>query len=342
MRRGGPSPSASATRALFLAALFVSAPAAEEPVTSFTPLPGGPPVSMDYLAYDALGDRVVVPAGNTGKVDLVDGATGSVSVIEGFETAVVRGRDGHERVVGPSSATAGEGFIYVGTRAGNKVCAIDARALVKKGCATLPSSPDGVAYVSTTQEVWVTTPGDNAITILDVKTGAEPRVTARVPVKHPEGYAVDPGRGLFYTNLAEDDETQVLDVRTRKEVGTFRLGCGEEEPHGLALDVERRHLFVACSSKVKSLDAGHGAVLGEIETGAGLDNIDFLPSKHFVYAAAGRAGQLTVAEVSPAGLLRRRAQVAITQGGRTVVVDARGTAYVADSKGGRLIVVRIP
>jgi DNA-binding beta-propeller fold protein YncE len=340
--RGGPSPSHSATRALLIAALFVTAPAAEEPVAPSIALPGGPPVNMDYLAYDAHEDRVVVPAGNTGKVDFVDARTGSVSVIGGFETAVVRGRDGHERVVGPSSATAGEGFIYVGTRAGNQVCAIDARALEKKGCATLPSSPDGVAYVSTTQEVWVTTPRDNAVVILDVKTGAEPRVAGRVPVEHPEGYAVDPRRGLFYTNLAESDETRVFDVKTRKEVAAFHLGCGEEEPHGLVLDEERHHLFVACSSKVKSLDADHGTVLGEIETGAGVDNFDYFASKHLVYAAAGRAGRLTVAEVSPAGLFRRRAQIATAEGGRTVVVDARGTAYIADSRGGRLIVVKIP
>lgn len=35
-------------------------------------LPGGPPVTMDCLAYDAKTDQVWVPAGNTGNVDVLE------------------------------------------------------------------------------------------------------------------------------------------------------------------------------------------------------------------------------------------------------------------------------
>ena len=328
---------------LSLLLALLAAPSVSAPVSlvSSIALPGGPPVSMDYLAYDALNDRVWVPAGNTGKVDVIEARTGKVTAVEGFETASVEGRDGKEHLVGPSSASAGDGFVYVGTRAGNRVCAVDARSLERKGCATLPSMPDGVAYVGTTREVWVTTPREGSITILDVKNGAEPRIAGRVAVEGPEGYAVDPVRGLFYTNLEESDRTLVLDVKTRKVIATWNPGCGREGPRGLALDTERRHLFVACTTKVKTLDAGRdGAVLGEVETGAGVDNIDYLPSKHLVYAAAGRAGTLTVAEATEQGALIKVSRTAAAEGGRVVVVDARGTAYVADVKGGRLVVIR--
>ncbi|HTA21752.1 MAG TPA: hypothetical protein VK989_20805, partial [Polyangia bacterium] len=56
-------------------------------------LPGGPPVGMDYLAYDAATDRVWVPAGNTGSVDVVDAATGKVTTLRGFPTAPPRRPD---------------------------------------------------------------------------------------------------------------------------------------------------------------------------------------------------------------------------------------------------------
>jgi DNA-binding beta-propeller fold protein YncE len=296
---------------------------------------------MDYLAYDAANDRVWVPAGNTGAVDVIDARTGQVTAVGGFATATVKGRDGRERVVGPSAATVGAGFVYVGNRAGSQICAVDARSLQRKGCVALPSPPDGVAWVATTRELWVTSPGDGSILILDARDGAAPRLAGRIALAHPEGYAVDAGRGLFYTNLEEADRTVAIDVRRRAVVATWSPGCGADGPRGLALDGGRRHLFVACPTSLKVLDAGRdGEVIGELEVGAGPDNIDFLEARHLVYAAAGRAGTLTVAEVGEGGALTRRWSAPAAEGGRVVVVDARGAAYVADSRGGRLLVFR--
>ena len=154
-------------------------------VTSIA-LPGGPPVSMDYLAYDAANDRVWIPAGNTGNVDVYDVKTQKLLTVSGFETAKVKGRDGNERTVGPSSASAGDGVVYVGNRAGNQICEVDAVALTKKRCIALDSSPDGTAYVAATKEIWVTTPRTDSITILDTK---DFKVVGSIKVDSPEGYA---------------------------------------------------------------------------------------------------------------------------------------------------------
>ena len=309
---------------------------------SFIALPGGPPVSMDYLAYDAKNDRVWAPAGNTGKVFVLDVKSGKLAAIEGFETTQVKERDGNPRTVGPSSASAGDGFVYVGNRAGFQICAVDAKSLEKRGCVALPSSPDGTVWVGTTKEVWVTTPREDSITIVDAKDPLALKITGKIAVDGPEGYAVDEGRGLFYTNLEEKDKTLAFDVKTRKLVSTWESGCGKEGPRGLALDTERRHLFVACAiGKVRALDASKdGALLGEVDAGEGLDNIDYLQSKHRVYAAGGRAGTLTVAEADAKGALKKITSSKAALGGRVVVVDSSGTAYVADSKGGRLVVIK--
>ena len=314
---------------------------AAAPTSVSIALPGGPPVSMDYLAYDAKTDRVWVPAGNTGKVDVINAKTGTVTALAGFGTATVKGRDGQDREVGPSAAGVGDGFVYIGNRAGAQVCAVDARSLEKKGCVGLSSPPDGIAWVATTREVWVTTPRDGSITILDAKDGAAPKLAGRIAITHPEGYAVDPGRGLFYTNQEEEDRTLAINVRRRAVLATWSPGCGKDGPRGLALDTRRRHLFVACPTSIKVLDAGRdGAVLGELQIGAGADNIDYLEAQHRLYAAAGRAGTITVAEASEAGALTKLWSAPAAEGGRVVVVDARGAAYVADSKGGRIVVFK--
>ncbi len=305
-------------------------------------LNGGAPVSMDYLAYDAVRDRVWIPAGNTGNVDVYDVKVGRLVPIGGFDTNTVKGRDGKDRIVGPSSVSLGNGFAYIGNRAGFKVCAVRADTLVKSGCIALPSSPDGTAYIGTTQEVWVTTPRDHSISILDVAKADEPKLAGRLELDGAEGYAVDTTRGLFYTNLEESDRTVVIDVKTRKIVKTWKPNCGEAGPRGLALDVERRHLFVACASgSVRTLDAANdGELLGDVMAGDGLDNIDYLPAQHLIYAAAGRAGTLAVIEDAASGALKSVSTSPSVDGGRVVVVDSAGSAYIADSKGGRLVVVK--
>jgi len=182
----------------------------------------------------------------------------------------VKGRGGNEREVGPSSATVGNDAVYIVNRAGSEVCVVDARTLERTDCSSLPASPDGLAWVATTREVWVTVPWDGSILVLDAKGGAAPSEAGRIPVAHPEGYAVDPGRGLFYTNVEEEDRTAVIDVRRRAVVASWAAGCGAGGPRGLALDTKRRHLFVACPHSVRVLDAGkNGALLGEIEVGEG-------------------------------------------------------------------------
>jgi hypothetical protein len=154
-------------------------PSAGQAQGSFTlselALPGAPAggVSLDYLAVDRVRHRVWVPAGGTGNVDVIDTATQQLHAIEKFPTGEVE-RGGRKRTVGTSSATVGDGFVYVGNRADASVCAIDATSLARAGCVTMPSSPDGLAYVAKTHEVWVTTPRDNAVAILDVGRRYQP------------------------------------------------------------------------------------------------------------------------------------------------------------------------
>jgi hypothetical protein len=304
-------------------------------------LPGGTPVGMDYLAYDAANDRIWVPAGNTGKVDVVDIGTGKVTALGGFATRPAP-RPGRPNM-GPSSATVGDGVIWVGNRGDDRVCAFDARTLQKGTCVEFASMPDGLAWIATTRELWATTPGDHTLTIVGV-SGGKPGTPTTVKLDGaPEGYAVDAARGIFYTNLEDKDRTLAIDVKTRKVTATFTPGCGADGPRGLALDSARRLLFVACTSGAMTLDLAHdGKVVGRLATGGGVDNLDYHAGKRLLYVASAKDGTLTIARVGDTGALTAAAAVPTAKGARNPVVDARGTAYVADSPDGKLIIIGPP
>jgi DNA-binding beta-propeller fold protein YncE len=317
------------------------AKAGEYSTTSIA-LPGGTAdgVGMDYLLFDPRTKSVWVPAGNTGSVDVIDAATGKLTRLEGFATQEME-RRGKKRLVGPSSATLGDGVVYIGSRGDSSICAVDDVKLVKGTCGKLDSMPDGIAYVAKTKEVWVTTPRDKSIRILDATTLAQ---KAKLTFEgDPEGFAVDNVRGRFYTNLEDKDQTLSIDLASHKTVATWKPSCGEDGPHGLRLAEPEGFLLVACSTKVETLDVGHdGATLGSIDTGDGVDDLDYMPASHLVYVGAAKAATLTIAALDAKGALTLRASVPTKDGARNGVADADGVVYLAHGKGSELIVATPP
>jgi DNA-binding beta-propeller fold protein YncE len=318
--------------------------AAAAPATlksSAVPLPDATgPVSLDYLVADRAASRVWVPVGNTGSVDVLDVVAKTFTKVDGFKTAE-REAHGKKRVVGPSAATVGDGVVYVGNRATSEVCVVDAKSLKRGKCLKLASATDGVAYVAATKEVWVTTPSDQSITVLDAATPSTLKAKAVVKLGgETEGYAVDEGRGLFFTNLEDKGGTLVVDVKTHKLTSTWNPSCGTAGPRGLAVDPARGYLFVACTDHVQVLDEAHdGAPLGTLDAGAGVDNLDYLASRSLLYVAAGKDAKVTVAHVDDGGKLSVVATGATATGARNAVVDANGTAYVADAAGAQLLIL---
>jgi hypothetical protein len=296
------------------------------------------PVSMDYLAYDPVKRRVWVPAGNTAKVDVVDVKTGQVETITGFATAEIE-RKGTKRVVGPSSAAIGDGVVYVGNRGDHTVCAFDTGSYQRGSCAKLESMPDALAFVSSRKEVWVTTPRDNSIIVLDASNALATK--GKITLEgEPEGVALDEPRGLFYTNLEDKDRTLTLDLASHKVLSNWPSQCGEDGPKGLAIDHALRFLFVACTDRVSALDAGHeGHSLSTKETGAGVDDITYVEARHALYVGAARAAKLSVFRVTPEGALDLTFATPTAQGARNPVVTADGEVVLTDSPEGQLLVV---
>jgi hypothetical protein len=291
-------------------------------------------ITMDYIAYDPNTGYVWVPAINIGSVDVVDTSNGSIREISGFATKELEVK-GRKRAQGPSGVSIGDGVVYIGDRADSSVCAIDERTLARKTCGHIDSTPDGVAYIAPTKEVWVTAPSDNSVRILDGQTlSQKEKLTFE---GRPEGYAIDAKRGRFYMNYEDKDLTTAIDLKTHKTVAKWQSSCGEDGPHGLSVDQDAGYLFVACSTRAEVLDAGHnGEKLSSIDTGDGVDDLNYSAATHTLYVGAAKDARLTVARVDATGMLSQVAVVTTHEGARNGVVTKDGTVYLAHSQLGKL------
>jgi hypothetical protein len=132
-------------------------------------------------------------------------------------------------------------------------------------------------------------------------------------------------------------------VKTRQVTKTWLPDCGEVGPRGLALDEKRNFLLVACTTKVRVLDAGHdGKQMGSIDVGEGIDAIDYLASRQRLYAGAGRSSKLVVAGLDDKGALTPVETITTVPSARNAVVTEKGVAYLTDGHDGSILVVEPP
>jgi len=299
-------------------------------------------VTMDYITYDPKTGYVWVPAINVGSVFVIDTSNEKVQEISGFATKEIEMR-GRKGVQGPSGVSVGDGVVYIGDRADRSICAVDEKTLARKNCGHIDSTPDGVVYVAPTHEVWVTSPGDDSVRILDSHTLQQ---KAKLTFDgRPEGYAVDAKRGRLYMNYEDKDLTTAIDLKTRKTVAMWQASCGPDGPHGLQIDQSTGYLFVACSTRAEVLNAGgNGQQLSSINTGDGVDDLNYSPATHMLYVGAAKDAQLTVARVDGAGKLSVVAVVPTHEGERNGVVTKNGTVYMAHARPGNFtgMVVVVP
>jgi DNA-binding beta-propeller fold protein YncE len=217
------------------------------------------------------------------------------------------------------------------------------RSIVRSAASiiTIATSIDGLMYVPSAKEVWVTTPKDSSLTILDASKPAllKQKLTVKVPGQ-PEGFAVDDAHDAFITNLEDKGSTLVIGIEDHKIRSTWNAGCSTDGPRGVAVDSARGFLFVACTDHVQVLDSAHdGALLGKIDTGAGVDNIDYLPAAGELVVGAGKAAKMTVSRIDEHGVGTLVASGATAQGSRNAVVDANEVGYVPDPANGALLVL---
>jgi hypothetical protein len=312
-------------------------PGAAPPVDAgATPLslPGGSAgIGFDDLRYSANLAQLLVPAGRTGDLDLVDPSTEAIASIAGFSSEPEYTGDA---TFGVTSADEGGDIVYATDRTTLAVVSIDPRQQKITATLTLAAAPGYVRYVEATSEVWVTEPGAKQIEVVSL-SGADggPGLShaTSIPVDGAESLEVDATSGMAFTNAA--GTTLAIDTTKRTVSARWSNGC--TAARGIGLDPGHGWVIVACNEgRLVVLDEHTGATLGKLTTGGGLDRIAYDRARQRVYVPSPSAAAMSVVLLSSAGIPRLLGQIQTTSDAHCVVTPGGGEVFVCSPSKGQL------
>jgi hypothetical protein len=317
-----------------LAALALLVSACNSPAGQRVALPGGASrIGFDDLRYSAKMHRVLVPAGRTGTVDLVDPDTLEVTSIAGFG-AVADYSGAHDD--GPTSIDEGNGLLYVTDRTTGKLDVVDPSTKSITTSTVLGAGPDYVRYVAATNEIWVSEPDAEQVEIfsLGADSSTAPVHAGTVTVTNgPESLVIDSKRGRAYTHRWQRS-TVAIDVASRAIVAEWPNGCAASR--GLAVDEDRGFLFVSCSEGTTSvLDLSNdGRMVSTLARASGFDVIGYASKAGHLYLAGSSCGCLITLGVSATGSLGFLGRAYATGGTHCAAADDAGHAWWCDQDQG--------
>jgi hypothetical protein len=303
------------------------------------PLPGGRGgIGFDDMGFAASLRKVLVPAGRSGNLDLIDPDSKQVIVINGFSSRTSFG-GGHGQ--GVTSADEGRGLLFATDRDARQLDVVDPTTRSIITTASLAAGPDYVRYVATTSEVWVTEPGASRIEVFSIPHEGAPKPThtgfISVP-GGPESLLIDNKRGRAYTHLWTDT-TLVIDLRSRAVSARWKNGC--KGSRGVAIDDVRAFLFVGCDEgKLSVLDLRSGELLGQASSGEGVDIIAYNPKLAHAYLPGEESKTMTVIGISSNGVATVMGTVKAANGSHCAAADDRDNVYTCDPSAGRLLVFK--
>jgi len=306
-------------------------------------VPGGDEgVGYDDLQYAASLKRILVPAGRTGRLALIDPATNQLTPLAGF-TSSVSYRGGHGQ--GTTSATALDqpGLVVATDRGAQALRVVDTTTGRVGDPVKLEAAPDYVRAVSSTGEVWVTEPGRKQLEIFHTE-GRPLRLTHAATIKvadGPESLVIDEARGRAYSHTW-GAETYAFDLRARKVATTWKNGC--HASRGIALDPARGLLFAGCAEgRATVVDLAVGKVLSSAASGPDVDSIAYGPSLGHLYVPAGGDATLSIYQVSSDGKLTLLGKMETAPDAHTVAVDpVSGKVFVGTPEHGAVLVLHDP
>lgn len=294
-------------------------------------LPGGAAgIGFDDLQYSPRLRRVLVPAGRTGRLVLVDPASHAVEAISGF-SAAEHFAGGHDFGI-TSVADTGDA-LAVTDRTSRELLLVDPSRKVITARVPVAAGPDYVRWVAATRELWVTEPDSDQIEVFSL-----------APLKHsavievpggPESLVIDGPQGRAYTHLWKG-KTVAIDLRTRAVGKPIANGCTGSR--GIEVDVRHELVFAGCADGQLTVLRGD-RVVASMAPVRGMDIIAWSAEKRHLYVAGRESGDLAIVRVSERGELTLLGKAAGARGGHCVTTDDSGHAFVCDPAGGRLIVV---
>ena len=271
------------------------------------PLPG-PAARFDYQSLDVSDGRLYIAHMNADQLVVFDTK----------KREVVANLDGFHRVHGVL-AVPELGRIFASVTGDHQVAVVDRANLKTLAQVGEIKYPDGLAYASTVQRVFVSDEHGNADAVIDATTNT--LVTA-IPLGGGAGNTVyDRGTDKIYVAVHGKNELVTIDpLRARITARTPMTWL--EDPHGIALDVENHLAFVAGegNNKLVVVDLNNMQVGPPLSVGRDPDVLAFDNGTKRLYVAS-ESGQINVFHeanrtVEPVGELH-------LPHGHTVAVDPK-------------------
>jgi YVTN family beta-propeller protein len=193
-----------------------------------------------------------------------------------------------------------EDLVFTSNRGENTVSILSSRAERATSKIPVGAGPNGLAYDHERGLLLCANVGDPSVpappdvTIVDAASGS---VVANVPTPGRTRWTVyDPGRRVFFVNIADPPEILVIDAR-RPESTPGRVSVPARGPHGLEVDPSRRRLYCACDDgRLVSLDSVSGEVLGSLELSGAPDVVFLNRDRTRLYVAVGDPGVIDVVD----------------------------------------------
>jgi len=339
--------------ALLLSACSLSLNPASLP-TTIIKLPGSAgAIGFDDMAYDAALGKVIVPAGATGNLDLIDPDTMNIKAIPGFSTATPDPAGGHGD--GTTSAIAHKGLLFAIDRTNLRLDVVDPAAGEIIKSTALITSPDYIRYVPPTNELWVTEKGASQIEVFSLSDEPVPQPTHTDVIsftKGPEALVIDSTRGFAYTNFAKTGQTIPIDIKTHQPQDPWPNGC--TATRGMVLDEARGILFVACKEgKIAVLNVSDGGrLLANTTFGSSLDFLGYNPHLAHLYIPSGASAVMAVVgvtvEQAPPPATTGQLSMTLTLlgtadtglGAKCMIADDRDSVWVCDPTTGQLFHIK--
>jgi DNA-binding beta-propeller fold protein YncE len=263
--------------------------------TKVVPLHFNIPISFNDFIYDSHLRRVIIPAGETGKVVLINPKNMNVQLISGFSQQV----DPANPIVGTTAVAVAGGFLFGLDQGTNTIKTVDLSTNNVVGSIPLKAPAEYIRYISATSELWVTEKDLNQIEIFSVSASADNppslQSTGVILVPNgPEGLVIDDARGLAFTNRPNQSLTDVIQVMTHTVIGQWSNGCSSAK--GMALDETEGYLFVACDEgKLVVMDINNnGYQITSKNYGGELDFVAYNPKLHHVYLPSSASGIVAI------------------------------------------------
>jgi len=190
--------------------------------------------------------------------------------------------------------------IYASATGTNELAVIDDQSLSIIARAPAGDYPDGIAYASKANKIYVSDLHGKTDTVIDAKTNQ--RVTTIALGGGAGNSQYDSGADRIFVTVDGREELAEIDPSTDQIAGRYPLtGC--KGSHGLLIDSERHLAFAACedNSKLVVFDFETKKSTATLSVGADPDVLAFDPSLHRLYVSA-ESGIISIFDERDRGL----------------------------------------